>query len=201
EIMNEDGTMSRLDELIAFARKHDLKIGTIRDLIAYRLRNDHLAEIRAEGRFTSHWGGEWTAIAFYNSATETEQVVLKKGNIDPDKPTLVRMHALDMFKDIFGQDAQEDRILKKSMEVVGREGAGLIVMIPRASGGFLTDQVRKLNGEQREPMDALRDYGVGAQILNALGVHKMELLTNSDRSMVALDGYGVTIVGKRPIDA
>ncbi|MEZ5692352.1 MAG: 3,4-dihydroxy-2-butanone-4-phosphate synthase [Altererythrobacter sp.] len=201
EIMNEDGTMSRLDELIAFARKHDLKIGTIRDLIAYRLRNDHLAEIRAEGRFTSHWGGDWTAIAFYNSATETEQVVLKKGNIDPDKPTLVRMHALDMFKDIFGQDAQEDRILKKSMEVVGREGAGLIVMIPRASGGFLTDQVRKLNGEQREPMDALRDYGVGAQILNALGVHKMELLTNSDRSMVALDGYGVTIVGKRPIDA
>jgi 3,4-dihydroxy 2-butanone 4-phosphate synthase/GTP cyclohydrolase II len=200
EIMNEDGTMARLDDLVGFARKHDLKIGTIRDLIAYRLRNDHFAEMRAEARFSSRWGGDWTALAFFNSATGTEQIVLRKGHVDPAKPTLVRMHALDMFNDIFGKDSPDDRVLAKSMEIIGREGAGIIVMIPRASGGFIADQVRKLKGEPTEPMDALRDYGVGAQILNELGVHEMELLTNSDRSLVALDGYGVSIVGKRAID-
>ena len=201
EIMNEDGTMARMDDLIQFARQHDMKIGTIRDLIAHRLRHDHLAEVKAEARFTSRWGGDWTAVAFYNKATQTEQIVLKKGHVDPAKPTLVRMHALDMFNDIFGKAEPEDRVLQKSMEIIGEEGAGLIVMIPRASGGFIADQVRKLKGEPSEPMDALRDYGVGAQILNELGVHEMELLTNSDRSLVALDGYGVSIVGKRPLDA
>ena len=204
EIMNEDGTMARMDDLIHFAREHGMKIGTIRDLIAHRLRHDHLAEVKAEARFTSRWGGDWTAVAFYNKATGTEQIVLKKGHIDPARPTLVRMHALDMFSDIFGKnaaiDAPDDRVLQKSMEIIGAEGAGLIVMIPRASGGFIADQVRKLKGEPTEPMDALRDYGVGAQILNELGVHEMELLTNSDRSLVALDGYGVSIVGKRPLE-
>lgn len=204
EIMNEDGTMARMDDLIHFAREHGMKIGTIRDLIAHRLRHDHLAEMKAEARFTSRWGGDWTALAFYNKATGTEQIVLKKGHIDPARPTLVRMHALDMFSDIFGKnaaiDAPDDRVLQKSMEIIGAEGAGLIVMIPRASGGFIADQVRKLKGEPTEPMDALRDYGVGAQILNELGVHEMELLTNSDRSLVALDGYGVSIVGKRPLE-
>ncbi len=204
EIMNEDGTMARMDDLIHFAREHGMKIGTIRDLIAHRLRHDHLAEMKAEARFASRWGGDWTALAFYNKATGTEQIVLKKGHIDPARPTLVRMHALDMFSDIFGKsaaiDAPDDRVLQKSMEIIGAEGAGLIVMIPRASGGFIADQVRKLKGEPTEPMDALRDYGVGAQILNELGVHEMELLTNSDRSLVALDGYGVSIVGKRPLE-
>ena len=204
EIMNEDGTMARMDDLIHFAREHGMKIGTIRDLIAHRLRHDHLAEMKAEARFTSRWGGDWTALAFYNKATGTEQIVLKKGHIDPARPTLVRMHALDMFSDIFGKsaaiDAPDDRVLQKSMEIIGAEGAGVIVMIPRASGGFIADQVRKLKGEPTEPMDALRDYGVGAQILNELGVHEMELLTNSDRSLVALDGYGVSIVGKRPLE-
>ncbi len=204
EIMNEDGTMARMDDLVAFARKHELKIGTIRDLIAYRLRHDHMAEMRAEARFHSRWGGDWAAKAFYNSATGTEQIVLQKGHVDPARPTLVRMHALDIFGDIFGKDGSkdgsEDRVLAKSMEIIGQEGAGVIVMIPRASSGFLADQVRRLKGEPGEPMDQLRDYGVGAQILNLLGVHEMELLTNSDRSLVALDGYGVSIIGKRAID-
>ncbi|MFN4113143.1 MAG: 3,4-dihydroxy-2-butanone-4-phosphate synthase [Sphingomonadaceae bacterium] len=200
EIMNDDGTMARMDDLIAFARKHELKIGTIRDLIAYRLRHDHMAEIRAEARFTSRHGGDWTAIAFYNTATRSEQIVLKKGHVDPARPTLVRMHALDIFDDIFGVARGEDQILAKSMEIIAREGAGLIVMIPRASSDFFSDQVKRLKGEPTEPMDQLRDYGVGAQILNMLGVHEMELLTNSDRSLVALDGYGVSIIGKRPID-
>ena len=199
EIMNEDGTMARMDDLVSFARKHDLKMGTIRDLIAYRLRHDHLAEIRAETRFTSQFGGEWTAIAFFNRATKSEQIVLRKGHVDPARPTLVRMHAFDIFDDIFGMDGPESGVLRTSMKIIGQEGAGIIVMIPRASSNFLSDQVKRLNGQGGEPMDQLRDYGVGAQILNELGVHEMEILTNSDRSLVALEGYGVSIVGKRPI--
>ena len=107
EIMKDDGEMARLDDLIEFAQHHGMKIGTIRDLIAYRLRNDHLAARRAEASFQSEWGGEWKAITFYNKATETEQIVLQKGHIDPEKPTLVRMHAMTIFNDIFGADRAE----------------------------------------------------------------------------------------------
>ncbi|WP_407985683.1 3,4-dihydroxy-2-butanone-4-phosphate synthase [Pontixanthobacter gangjinensis] len=199
EIMNDDGTMARMEDLVGFARKHDLKMGTIRDLIAYRMRHDHLAEVRNEARFTSRWGGEWTALAFFNNATQTEQIVLKKGHVDPAKPTLVRMHALDIFSDIFGLEGPKDRMLQKSMEIIGKEGSGLIVMIPQSGNGFLNNQVRKLKGEPMPPMEELRDYGVGAQILTALGVQDMELLTNSSHSLVGLEGYGLSIIGERPI--
>jgi len=200
EIMNEDGSMARMDDLIAFARRHELKIGTIRDLIAYRLKHDNLAEIRNEERFTSRWGGEWRAIAFHNRATGTEQIVLQKGHVDPERPTLVRMHALSIFSDIFGKHGDGDRTLERAMEIIGQEGAGVIVMIPQPTPTFMSDQVRRLKGESTAGMDQLRDYGVGAQILARLGVHEMELLTNSAHTLVALEGYGLSIVGERPID-
>ncbi len=200
EIMNEDGSMARLDDLIAFARRHELKIGTIRDLIAYRLRHDNMAEIRNEARFISRWGGEWRAIAFYNKATNTEQIVLQKGHVDPERPTLVRMHALSIFNDLFGRQGPGDRILERSMEVIGEEGAGVIVMIPQPNTAFISDNIKRLKGEDSSGMDTLRDYGVGAQILARLGVHEMELLTNSAHTLVALEGYGLSIVGERPLD-
>ncbi|SIN61341.1 3,4-dihydroxy 2-butanone 4-phosphate synthase / GTP cyclohydrolase II [Parasphingorhabdus marina DSM 22363] len=201
EIMKDDGEMARLDDLIEFAQHHGMKIGTIRDLIAYRLRNDHLAEKRSEARFQSQWGGEWNAIAFYNKATETEQIVLQKGHVDPDQPTLVRMHAFNIFGDIFGKDGAGDQILRRSMEIIGEEGAGVIVMIPRSDSRFLSNQVRKLNGEPMPPMDQLRDYGVGAQILTELGVSDMELLSNASHELVGLDAYGLRIVGQRAVPA
>ncbi|MEO0439556.1 MAG: 3,4-dihydroxy-2-butanone-4-phosphate synthase [Pseudomonadota bacterium] len=201
EIMKDDGEMARLDDLIEFAQHHGLKIGTIRDLIAYRLRNDHLAEKRSEARFQSQWGGEWNAIAFYNKATETEQIVLQKGHVDPDQATLVRMHAFNIFADIFGKDGPGDQILRRSMEIIGEEGAGMIVMIPRSDSRFLSNQVRKLNGEPMPPMDQLRSYGVGAQILTELGVRDMELLSNASHELVGLDAYGLRIVGQRPVPA
>lgn len=201
EIMKDDGEMARLDDLIEFAQHHGMKIGTIRDLIAYRLRNDHLAEKRSEARFQSQWGGEWNAIAFYNKATETEQIVLQKGHVDPDQPTLVRMHAFNIFGDIFGKDGPGDQILRRSMEIIGEEGAGVIVMIPRSDSRFLSNQVRKLNGEPMPPMDQLRDYGVGAQILTELGVSDMELLSNASHELVGLDAYGLRIVGQRAVPA
>ncbi len=201
EIMKDDGEMARLDDLIEFAQHHRMKIGTIRDLIAYRLRHDHLTERREEARFTSRWGGEWNAITFYNSATESEQIVLQKGHVDPDKPTLVRMHATAIFPDLFGQDTGRANMLQESMKIIGEEGAGLIVFISPRVPDLYSRQVRSLAGGKPAPMDQLRDYGVGAQILSELEVHDMELLTNTSHDLVGLDAYGLRIVGQRAVPA
>jgi 3,4-dihydroxy 2-butanone 4-phosphate synthase/GTP cyclohydrolase II len=201
EIMNEDGTMARLDDLVAFAQHHNLKIGTIRDLIAYRRRHDHLVEKRAEAKFTSRWGGEWTALTFWNKATGTEQIALVKGKVDPTKPTLVRMHALSTFADIFGEGGERAGLLQRSMEIIGEEGAGVIVVINRQRPDQLTVALQAKTGTlPAADMDELRDYGVGAMILTELGVEEMELLTNSHHTLVGLGGYGLSIVGERPID-
>lgn len=201
EIMKDDGEMARLDDLIEFAQHHGMKIGTIRDLIAYRLRHDHLTERREEARFTSQWGGEWNAITFYNSATDSEQIVLQKGHIDPDKPTLVRMHATAIFPDLFGQDTGRANMLQESMKIIGEEGSGLIVFISPHIPDFFSAQVRRLAGRKPVPMDQQRDYGVGAQILSELQVHDMELLTNTSHDLVGLDAYGLRIVGQRAVPA
>ncbi|MEP2494802.1 MAG: 3,4-dihydroxy-2-butanone-4-phosphate synthase [Parasphingorhabdus sp.] len=199
EIMKDDGEMARLDDLIEFAQHHGMKIGTIRDLIAYRLRHDHLTERRAEARFTSRWGGEWTALTFYNSATDSEQIVLQKGHVDPDSPTLLRMHAMTIFPDIFAQDTERPSMVQESMKIIGEEGSGVIVFINSRRPDFFSQQVRSLAGEKAPPMDQLRDYGVGAQILSELGVSDMTLLTNSSHELVGLDAYGLRIVGQHAV--
>lgn len=198
EIMKDDGTMARMDDLIAFAQEHKLKIGTIRDLIAYRRQHDHLVERRAEARFASRWGGDWTARTYYNKATGTEQIALIKGHIDPDKPTLVRMHAMNVFADMFGEEGKRAGLLERSMEIIGEAGSGVVVLLsPSGAAGFSQALQRKAGA----PMpDELRDYGVGAQILTELGVEDMVLLTNTHHILVALDGYGLSIVGERAID-
>ena len=202
EIMNEDGSMSRMEDLVRFARLHDLKIGTIRDLIAYRRKHDHLIERRGERRFTSRWGGEWQAVAFYNRATGEETLALVKGAIDPAKPTLVRMHSLSLFDDIFGETGPRGAMIESAMEAIAREGAGVIVLINRVSRDYVSRAIAREAASP--PSDAQvteqRDYGGGAQILGALGVHDMVLLTNTEHSLVALEGYGLSIVGQRPLN-
>ena len=201
EIMKDDGTMARMDDLVAFAQFHNLKIGTIRDLIAYRRRHDHLVEKRAEARFTSEWGGEWSVITFWNKATETEQVALVKGKVDPARPTLVRMHALSPFSDIFGEGGARGGLLRRSMEIIGAEGAGVVVVINRPRPDQFTMALQARAGTlQPKDMEELRDYGVGATILTELGVRDMVLLTNTHHTLVGLDGYGLSIVGERPIE-
>jgi 3,4-dihydroxy 2-butanone 4-phosphate synthase/GTP cyclohydrolase II len=203
EIMNEDGSMARLEDLIRFGRKHGLKMGTIRDLIAYRRKHDHLVEKRAEGRFRSRWGGDWRAISFYNKATRGETMALVKGHIDPDKPTLVRMHAMSIFEDVFAQNTERCGLLEGAMRIIGEEGAGVVVLINRPSPDHASSAIRGLDHD--EPADdgqlppEQRDYGVGAQILAELGVHDMILLTNTQHSLVGLEGYDLSIVGERPI--
>jgi 3,4-dihydroxy 2-butanone 4-phosphate synthase/GTP cyclohydrolase II len=204
EIMNEDGSMARLDDLMRFGRRHGLKMGTIRDLIAYRRRHDHLVEKHAEGRFHSRWGGDWRAISFYNKATRGETMALVKGRIDPDKPTLVRMHAMSIFDDVFAQDTERYGMLESAMRMIGEAGSGVVVLINRPSPGYATRAIegldeRKPPAEEDQLPPEQRDYGVGAQILAELGVHDMILLTNTRHSLVGLEGYDLSIVGERAI--
>ena len=203
EIMADDGTMARLDDLIAFARLHDFKIGTIRDLIAYRRRHDRHVEKRAESRFHSRWGGDWNAITFFNKATGEDTMALVKGHIDPEQPTLVRMHTLSIFTDLLGEESDRSGLLHRSMEIVAEAGSGVIVILNRPSESLtrtveLREKIR--SGDKNLGSEELREYGVGAQILTELGVHDMILLTNTRHSLVALEGYGLSIVGEQSID-
>ena len=200
--MKDDGSMARMDDLVAFAQLHGLKIGTIRDLIAYRLRKDRLVEQTAEAQFESRWGGSWTARTFLNKASGVEQIALVKGHVDPDRPTLVRMHALSLVPDVFAEEGPRGGLLEGAMKAIAEQGSGVIVVINRPAPDALTQALRVRAGAA-PPTDneQLRDYGVGAQILAELGVHDMILLTNSHHTPVALGGYGLAIVGERPIPA
>ena len=196
EIMKDDGTMARMEDLLSFARLHDLKIGTIRDLIAYRMRHDHLVERATESTFTSSYGGEWRAITFRNKTDDTTSIVLQKGNVDPNNPTLVRMHAISLFDDLLGRVGDRKRVLQRSMAAIGEAGAGLIVILLATGPGALRQEIA-----QQKPEGELREYGIGAQILAELGVHDMILLTNSSRNVVGIEGYGLHVVGERAIPA
>lgn len=201
EIMNDDGTMARLDDLIGFSQRHGLKVGTIRDLIAYRRRHDHLVERRAEASFTSRWGGDWRAITFRNRATGTEQIALVKGRLDPETPTLVRMHAISTLTDIFAGDGPGMDVLERSMRMIAEEGAGVVIAINRYRDDRFSMALKARAGAlSPSDMDELRDYGVGAMILTELGVERMILLTNTHRTLVALSGYGLSVVGERRLD-
>jgi 3,4-dihydroxy 2-butanone 4-phosphate synthase/GTP cyclohydrolase II len=202
EIMKDDGTMARLDDLVAFAQLHNLKIGTIRDLIAYRRRHDHLVERRAEMSFRSRWGGDWKAITFANKVTGDELIALQKGKVDPSQPTLVRMHTMSMFVDVFGEENERSGLLSQSMKAIGEAGAGVIVVINKPMQGIVSRfmQLRAQGKGAGDPqVEELRDYGIGAQILAELGVQDMVLLTNTHHTLVGLEGYGLSIVGEQPI--
>jgi 3,4-dihydroxy 2-butanone 4-phosphate synthase/GTP cyclohydrolase II len=205
EIMKDDGTMARMDDLIGFARIHDLKIGTIRDLIAYRRKHDRMVEKKNEITFQSRYGGQWLARSYFNKATGEETMALIKGRIDPAKPTLVRMHTLSMFVDVLGEDSSDrGALLHRSMEMIAEEGSGVIVVINRQMTGAISrvmDIKHQFRAGENPDLEELRDYGVGAQILAELGIHDMILLTNTHHSLVALEGYGLNIAGERPIPA
>ncbi|MDB5576273.1 MAG: 3,4-dihydroxy-2-butanone 4-phosphate synthase [Bradyrhizobium sp.] len=201
EILNDDGTMARLDDLRSFAATHNLKIGTIRDLIAYRHRFDHNVEKIAETEFESGYGGRWRAITYRNKAVDAEMVALVKGQIDPSRATLVRMHQLSLFSDTLAEPGLRSGLLGNAMRAIDAHGAGVVVLINRPIPDRYSRQMRSRaqSGSHDGDFHELRDYGVGAQILAALGVHDMILLSNSEKTVVALDGYGLSIVGCRAL--
>ena len=199
EIMSDDGSMARLDALMDFARAHGLKIGTIRDLIAYRLKKDHLVEPVASSTFTAGSGAEWQAQVFRDKASGEEQLALVHGSLDTDSPVLVRMHSLDLFADVLGEAGQRSGLLHGAMRMIEEHGSGVLVALHAAAPGSLSRSIDLRSGKPVEAGDAVRGYGTGAQILAALGIHDMILLTNTHHSPVALSGYGLAIVEERPI--
>jgi 3,4-dihydroxy 2-butanone 4-phosphate synthase/GTP cyclohydrolase II len=201
EIMRDDGSMARLDDLMDFARQHGLKIGTIRDLIAYRLKKDHMVERAASTAFKANTGAEWQAQVFRDKATGEEQLALVHGALDVTSPVLVRMHSLDLFADVLGEAGSRSGLLQGSMRMIEAEGSGVIVALHAAAQGSLSRSADLRSGKTPEGGPELRSYGIGAQILAALGVHQMILLTNTHHSPVALSGYGLEIVEERAIRA
>ena len=201
EIMREDGTMARLDDLMDFARSHGLKIGTIRDLIAYRLKKDHLVERVAVSPFTASSGAQWQAQVFRDKASGEEQLALVHGSLDTSKPVLVRMHSLDLFADVLGEASQRSGVLQGAMRMIEAEGSGVVVALHAAAAGSLSRSIDLRAGKPAEGGDAVRGYGTGAQILAALGIHDMILLSNSRHAPVGLSGYGLAIVEERCIEA
>ena len=199
EILREDGTMARLDDLMDFARSHGLKIGTIRDLIAYRLKKDHLVERVATSSFTSGSGLQWQAQVFRDKANGEEQLALVYGMLDTDQPVLVRMHSLDLFADVLGERGPKSAMLHAAMRMIEEAGSGVVVTLHAAAPGSLSRSIDARAGKPAELGDAVRGYGTGAQILAALGIHDMILLSNTRHAPVGLSGYGLAIIEERPI--
>jgi len=210
EIMNEDGTMARLPDLVKFAQHHGLKIGTISDLISYRLKHDRIIERTMESTFTSRDGGEFRMYVYTNKVAYAEHIALVKGEIGTDTPVPVRMHALNVLEDVLGDaDSPRSGQLNAAMRMIGEMGRGVVVLIREPHPTALSDKLRQRMGHPCAPAaplggqeKALRDYGVGAQILLDLGIRDMELLTNApQRTIVGLEGYGLRVAGLKPIDS
>jgi 3,4-dihydroxy 2-butanone 4-phosphate synthase / GTP cyclohydrolase II len=196
EIMNDDGTMARLPDLVAFAQKHNLKLGTIADLIGYRRLTERLVRKVEEGVFKHNAGGDWRAIVYANTVEYQEHLVLVKGDISDGAPVMVRMHAVDLLDDMTGQPHWI--AVHNAMHMIGQAGRGVVVMIREHRKTALAERVRLLSSQPRSQRE-LRDYGIGAQILLDLGVKNMILLTNSRRTVIGLEGYGLNILEQRTI--
>ncbi|HEV7690034.1 MAG TPA: 3,4-dihydroxy-2-butanone-4-phosphate synthase [Hyphomonadaceae bacterium] len=203
EIMNDDGSMARLPELVSFAQLHGMKIGTISDLIAWRRRHDRFLERRIESDFESAWGGKFRIIVFRNTLDGAEHVALVKGRITGDQQTLVRVHRVDFLSDFLGEAGSREGLVKRAMEKLSAsEEPGVVVLVRMGMG---EDIARSLGAHDTptatEDGHPLREYGVGAQILKDLGVRRMVLMSNTrPNQLPGLDGYGLTVEGWRRID-
>ncbi len=207
EIMNDDGTMSRLPELVAFAQKHGLKIGTIEDLIAFRLRHDRVVEEVAQRVVTSRFGGEFVLHVYERKGLDVEHLALVKGDLSGTEPVLVRVHTVTVLSDLLGvgQDDNDATKVEMAMRAIAKEGRGVLVIIRDHRRKAVSETLR--NGGDSAVRHAQAneqrnvEIGIGSQILRDLGVSDMILLTNSPQSVyVGLEAYGLRVVGLRPIE-
>jgi len=200
EIMNDDGSMARMPDLIKFAQFHGLKIGTIADLIAYRRRNERVVERIAENDFESVHGGKFRLIVYRNTLKYSEHIALVKGDVAAPGPVPVRVHAINLLDDVLGDASGKGALLQAAMRQIGRMERGVVVVIREARPTTLSERVRRRAGDKVEPERDLREYGIGAQILIDLGVREMILLSNTKRSIVGIDGFGLTVAGQKPLE-
>lgn len=199
EIMNDDGTMARLPDLVGFAQAHGLKIATIADLIAYRLRYDHLVNKVAEKTVDSPFGGEFRAKVYATTVDPAEHIALVKGDVASGEPVLVRVHAMNTLDDLFASGGDRESPIHKAMEIIGREERGVIVLIRESRPNAISVRLKQAEGGQGQ--QRLMEYGIGAQILLDLGVREMVLLSNSPaRKIVGLEGYGLKVICQRSLE-
>jgi 3,4-dihydroxy 2-butanone 4-phosphate synthase/GTP cyclohydrolase II len=197
EIMNDDGTMARLPDLVSFAQLHNLKLGTIADLIAHRRRTEQLVRRVQESAAHHATGGEWRLIVYASTVEHAEHIALVKGDLSGAEPVLVRMHGVDLLDDILGGPHRAS--LRCAMDLIAEAGRGVVVLIRDTRPTAISERAAKL-GNGGAPI-VLRDYGIGAQILIDLGVRDMVLLSNTRRTIVGVEGYGLNIVEQRAVDA
>lgn len=194
EVLNEDGTMARLPDLVEFSREHDIPIGTIADLISYRRRTERCVERVHEEAFETVYGDGFRLSVFRNTIDNVEHVALSRGRITPDTPTLVRMHRLDFVSDMLGPPTDRREYVSRALARVGaHDGPGVVVFIRDPSVSAISER-RSSPGPTRD--QRIRDYGVGAQILLDLGVKDLVLLSDSEARLSGIEGYGLRIVGR-----
>ena len=200
EIMNDDGTMARLPDLVEFAKKHNLKLATIADLIAYRRRNDNLVECIDETNVDSEFGGEFKMRAYMAKDDGIQHFTLVKGDPTKAKKVLVRMHSFNIFEDLLGQKGPRTGQFKRAMVELGKEECGVMVFLRENRKTYITDEIAKKDQKAQKKSPNIKNYGIGAQILLDLGVKDFVLLSDSEQNVVGIEGYGLNIIGHQRFD-